>query len=184
MPSMRKGSGTSPSTPSFCGSGGALPLRFNGGPYLLEKDLRSWDDEYVFQNSREIYWAPFRLGPRGIFPRLLPALRRLPGFHPDPDQAPFQRRRGPLLPRGHVAWGACVAGNSKPIIFRYISSNLEFCLLMEWYYRISGDEAFLRDQAYPIMKEILQFYYLLRQKGRGWQIPRIPRPTPWRSGGT
>lgn len=39
-----------------CVGQGPVPPKFNGGPGLVYKDLRSWGDNYVWQNQREIMW--------------------------------------------------------------------------------------------------------------------------------
>lgn len=154
-----------------CGSGGALPMRFNGGPFLLEKDLRGWDGGYWFQNMRELYWPLLASGHwefmRGFFqmyfdacPFVRAQTKRLHGI----DALSFKETQ--------TMWGADAntdvtqpgdAQSGEPfatsaVTFRYFSGNLECCLLMDWYVRASGDESFCRQEFYPFLTEILEFY--------------------------
>ena len=43
-----------------CTSGPAhAPVKFNGGPGLVQRDERSWGWGYWFQNTRELIWPMF-----------------------------------------------------------------------------------------------------------------------------
>ncbi|MBI4026023.1 MAG: hypothetical protein HY360_13640 [Verrucomicrobia bacterium] len=145
------------------GAAGELPLRFNGGPFLLEKDARSWDNEYVFQNMREIYW-PLLAAGHWEFMR---AFFRLYFGAKDFVRAQTKSLFGidALCYReGMTVWGCDPAPRNGHTHF-YLSGNLECCLLMEWYWRASGDESFLRNEFYPFLKEILEFYMSYAKKG-------------------
>jgi len=152
-----------------CACGGAYPPRFNGATYLLDKDARSWDYGYWFQNMREVYWPLLATGHwefmRGFFQMYFDALpfvcaqtKNIFGI----DAPSFRETQS--------FWGwspdtDLVNSRTNQAVHHNFSSNLEVCLLMEWYTRASGDEPFLRGQFYPFLKEILRFFVAYAKKG-------------------
>jgi hypothetical protein len=153
-----------------CGSGGPLPIAFNGGPYLLERDARSWNYEYVFQNMREVYWPLFAAGHwrfiREYFQLYLDARNFVRA-----QTRSLLGRSGLCFREAFSLWGCDVSPNNGHSHY-YFSGSLECCLLMQWYVQASGDDDFLRDGLYPLLKEILAFYmdYATRSDDGRWHI--------------
>ena len=146
-----------------------IPREFNGGLFLLDKDLRGWDYcGYVFQNMRELYWPLLATGHwewmREFFRMYLDSARytraltrSLFGI----DAVSFREAQS--------FWGWTPDADMDRNWFEQshhfsFDNNLELCLLMDWYYQASGDEAFLREQAYPLMKEMIAFYLAYAKK--------------------
>lgn len=168
-----------------CGSGGPYPLRFNGGPFLLDGDARSWDGGYWFQNMREVYW-PLLASGHWEFMRDF--------FRLYFDAGPFVRAQTRNLfqidalcyRETQTFWGMDVGANLQtqqfnPVTHRYFSGNTECCLLMDWYYRASGDETFLREEFYPFLSEILEFYrqYATRSSDGVYHLSPVSSLETW-----
>ena len=152
-----------------CGLGGPLPVRHNGGGFLLDRDQRCWDYGYWLQNTREIYWPLPASGHaelmRGLFDMYLAA-------------RPFVRAQtqavhgvaGLCYPETQTFWGMDQSVNlpeqwRNEVTDRVFSGNLELCLLMEWYVRASGDDTFLRQSLYPVLVEVIAFYRGIMRPG-------------------
>jgi hypothetical protein len=143
-----------------CGSGGPLPLRFNGGGWLLDQDRRDWDWGYWFQNMRLIYWPL----PAAGHPEFMRDFFRM--YLDNRDFVRAQTRNIFAMPglsykETQTFWGQDTGTDlSDPkarhkLIHLYFSGNLEVCQLMEWYVLASGDETFLRDDLFPFLTEVM-----------------------------
>lgn len=161
-----------------CGSGGRYPLRFNGGPFLLDQDTRGWDGGYWFQNMREVFW-PLVASGHWEFMRDF--------FQIYFDAQDFVRAQTRNLFKldalcyreTQTFWGMDVgtdlsAQKFNPVTDRYFSGNTECCLLMDWYCRASGDETFLRQKFYPFLREILEFFRKYASRGEDGQYHLAP----------
>lgn len=144
------------------GSGGPLPLRFNGGPWLLEKDARTWNWGYWFQNMREIYWPLFAAGHADLARGFFDLYRNAKTFVRAQTRSLFDLD-GLCFREVQTLWGLDTgtnfeSGSTNSLTHLYFSGNLELCLLMEWYVRATGDEEFLRGELVPCLKEVIAFY--------------------------
>lgn len=155
----------------FLGSacGGKYPPRFNGGLFLLDPAKRDWDYGYWFQNMREIYWPLFAAGHAEWsldFFRMYVQAR-------DYVRAQTKNVHGwsfPAYPETMSFWGwspdtDLQEKTSAPGIHHNYSSNLEVCLLMEWYARWSGDSDFRRETLYPFLKNAVGLFQDLAEMG-------------------
>ncbi|MFH1970155.1 MAG: DUF5703 domain-containing protein, partial [Verrucomicrobiota bacterium] len=156
-----------------CAAGGGMPPRFNGAHYLLNKDERSWDPEYVFQNMREVYWPLFAAGRWQFITEFFDLYFKTSDFVRRQTKKLFGLD-GLIFREGFTIWGACVGINLREqdekkrkniFVSNYFSGNLELCLLMEWYYLASGDGKFLKEIFYPLLREILAAYRQYARKG-------------------
>lgn len=146
-----------------CGSGGGLPLLFNGGAYLLDKDARSWDGEYVYQNMREIYWPLFAAGHCEFMPEFFRLYSDNTSFVRAQTKSRFGAS-GLCFREAYTLWGCDVSPDNGHTQY-YFSSNLECCLLMEWYHLATHDIQFLREKLLPLLKGVLEFYMSYAKKG-------------------
>lgn len=151
------------------GRGGDYPIRCFGGNFLLDQDNRDWDGGYWFQNMREVYWPLLASGHwehmRSFFRMYFQAEK----FVRAQTRSIFQID-GLCYRETQTFWGLDVntdlpAKTITPVTHYYFSSNLECCLLMEWYYQASGDGRFLREEFYPFLKGVLAFYLGYAKRG-------------------
>ena len=157
-------------------SRGPYPCKFNGGPGLMERDLRSWQLCYVWQNDREHLWPldaanhpEMTVGMWRMYTAMIPYLRRLTRETWGID--------GLWLPEVHQPWWALVTppvperdpstigragGLKKDMAAGYtthiLSSGAELALEMLNHARHTGDQGFLREVAYPWLAGACEFH--------------------------
>jgi alpha-L-fucosidase 2 len=137
-------------------SRGQDPPKFNGGNFLLYEDDRSWAGCYWYNNTREMYWALLPANHTELF-------------------APFINLYWNALPNSRIiahelydSTGACFEevlsrrGDShdkyaNPGTGLYLTTGTEMAFQMYQYYLYTGDETFLRETAYPLLKETVTF---------------------------
>lgn len=143
--------------------------KFNGGNWMMEKDSRWWGGGYWHQNTREIFWPAYSANHVELTDPLFELYGRaaacarqsgsvglgvdgfyIPEWIPVNVSAPKSRR--PIKP----------PGGYTAFIF---TVGLEVGLQAWWRYEFSGDERFLREQAYPLLKGSLDFYLNYAKKG-------------------
>lgn len=155
----------------FLGSacGGDFPPRFNGGLFLLDPVKRDWDYGYWFQNMREIYWPLFATGHadwiRSFFGMYLGAT----------EYARAQTRSvhgwgSPAFPETMSFWGwspdtDLPSRKFASGVHHNFSSNLEVCLLMDWYARWSGDHDFRDEVFYPFLRSAVGLFREIGERG-------------------
>jgi hypothetical protein len=143
-----------------CGMGGLYPMRFNGGPFLLDRDTRSWDYGYWGQNMRLVYFPMLAAGHYAFVRQYIDWYLGNQAFVAAQTRALFGID-GLAWRETQSCWGADTASSlAEPneVMHYHFTNNLEFCLLMELYYRATGDEEFLRDRFYPVLCGILEFF--------------------------
>ncbi|MCE5241380.1 discoidin domain-containing protein [bacterium] len=143
--------------------------KFNGGNWLVYEDMRHWGGGYWHQNTREVFWPlyssnhialsdPFFELYRGVMKNARENGRvglGVDGFY-IPEWIPVNGG-GPL--RGRKDF-------SKPGYTAFIFTvGLEVALQGWWRYEFSGDEQFLRDMVYPLLKGSLDFYANYARQG-------------------
>jgi hypothetical protein len=174
-----------------CVNRGAVPAKWDGGPGLLDGDRRNWGLAEWVQEIRFTYWPLYAANQiqqaQGLFRHysaMLPYLERqtrnlwgLPGiFIPETVSPwghaedwvlkldgcmtthPHYERRDPA----RIPYGRFEAYN--PYIGFLFTSGLEICHHYLTYYRYTGDERFLRDEAYPVLKGVSEFTVSLMRK--------------------
>ena len=143
-----------------CGMGGPYPMRFNGGPFLLEKDCRTWDHGYWGQNMRLVYFPMLAAGHCDFVREYIDWYLGNSDFVRDQTKSLFGVD-GLAWRETQSFWGADTASSlAEPngMMHHHFTNNLEFCLLMELYYRATGDEVFLREQFFPALRGVLEFF--------------------------
>ncbi|MBU0609742.1 MAG: discoidin domain-containing protein, partial [Armatimonadetes bacterium] len=150
--------------------------KFNGGNWLVHEDLRHWGGGYWHQNTREVFWPLYSSN------------------HIELSDPFFELYRGAMKvarENGRVGlgvdgfyipeWIAVNGGGpikskkdfSKPGYTAFIFTvGLEVALQGWWRYEFSGDERFLKDTVYPLLKGSLDFYVNYAKKGADgkWHI--------------
>ena len=161
-------------------SRGAEAPKFNGGNAIFANDWRSWGGCYWYQNTRELYWPLLAADAAelwepfvDLYVRNLPAMRQ-------------QAKDSYNLP------GACVdetmnrtGGGDKsgnPYTHLYNTTGTELAYQFYNRYLYTGDEQYLREKVYPLMKEVLIFHLSFFKKeadGKYHIYPSDSRETWW-----
>ncbi|HNS48823.1 MAG TPA: DUF5703 domain-containing protein [bacterium] len=165
----------------YClGSGmrGELPMNFENGLWHSQRDIRGWGPGYWHWNEQVAVWPLFAANHlelhesyRNLFRRLLPGYQAWTQSYfgtQDPEAVNFLEvvrssapgpYRGPKEASDHPTLH--VPKNRGNLI---LSSSLETAMQFWWAYLYTGDEAYLRNQAYPMMKATALFFleYLYR----------------------
>ena len=173
-----------------CVNRGPVPAKWDGGPGLLEQDRRNWGLAEWMQEIRFTYWPLYAADQleqaQGLFRHyssMLPYLEAqtgamwgLPGIWVPETVLPWGHaedfvlaaKGGPLPPHyqrrdpARIPYGRFDAFN--PYVGFLFTSGLELCHHYLTYYRYSGDEGFLRTQAYPMVKGVTEFVAALLRK--------------------
>jgi hypothetical protein len=139
-----------------CAGEGDYPVKFNGGPFLAHRDLRAWGTSYWYQNTRELYWAL----PAANHLELCAPLRN---FYSGTIATHRRRAKDAFGKRGIVVEETIpISGSSttinNPYISNYLSPALESGLQLYALCTFARDDAALRQQVYPYLKEAVDFY--------------------------
>lgn len=165
---------------NLCAGSGEYPVKFNGSIFTCEPsphnpemenyDYRRWGGLYWFQNTRLIYWSMLYSGD---YQQIRPFLKLYLDILP---LAKYRTRKyyqfdGAFIPETITVFGCYANVNygwnrenkaENIVVNRYIrwyySGMLEFSFFLLEYYRHTGDQSFLEDQALPFIREILTFY--------------------------
>lgn len=178
-----------------CVNRGPYPAKWDGGPGLMRGDERNWGLSEWVQETRFTYlplYAANRLEMARALPRHYSAMRpyleaqtrtmwdkpglwipetTLPWGHAEDfvlkddgrgaGGSHYQRRDGSRIPYGRFE-------RFNPYVGFLFTSGLEVCQHYLLYHRFSGDEAFLREDAYPVLRGVCQFIAsLLRKEADG-----------------
>jgi hypothetical protein len=154
--------------------------KFNGGSFLFCNDWRSWDGYYWYQNTRELYWSLLPANHAELFAPLidlywrnLPAAQKLAKDLFNAPGACYHETMG-------RTGDGDKANNSYTCL--YHTTGTEIAHQFYQHYLHTRDEAFLREKAYPLMKEALTFHLsFLRQEADGLYhlYPSNARETYW-----
>ncbi|NCO33483.1 MAG: hypothetical protein AUJ92_11285 [Armatimonadetes bacterium CG2_30_59_28] len=163
------------------GSRGEVPPKFNGGLWTDNYDEREWGPAYWHWNTQETYWPLYAanhlelLRPYfDMYWSMLPTVKQWTNDVWELDGAQYQEKipfdgvmgkwateRGPH-PR--VPTPRTVAHTNL-----ILSSSAEIVMQFWWNYLYTGDETFLRDRVYPLMKEVVTFLVgYLEKDSRGF----------------
>jgi len=164
-----------------CGGEGELAVKFNGGPFLVHRDSRSWGISYWYQNTRELYWClpaanhlELCRGLQRLYLSTLPAHRKL-------AQELFSKRGIQIEETMAITGEGDKRGN--PYTMLYLSTGLECALQLCQQATYARDDALLRSEVLPLMKEAVEFfmdYATLGPDGRYHISPDDARETYWR----
>lgn len=162
-------------------SRGTYCPKFNGGTFLPNYDWRGWGGSYWYQNTRELFWPtlaanhPELCKPfHDLYSRVLPKAKEHARNLFNKDGAQYQET---MVLNGE----GDKAGN--PYTFLYLTTGLECSYEFYRWYEFTQDEAFLREKAYPMLKECVAFYLDSMTKGSDGYYhiyPTDSRETYWR----
>lgn len=163
-----------------CGGAGQRAVKFNGGPFLVHRDSRSWGTSYWYQNTREPYWClpaanhlPLCEGLQRLYLATVPAHRRL-------AQELFGKRGLQIEETMTLAGPGDKRGNTYTML--YLSTGLECSLQLYHQAAFARDDRLLAE-VLPLMKEAVDFYIdyaTLGPDGRYRISPEDGRETYWR----
>lgn len=154
------------------GSRGEVPPKFNGGLWLYNRDEREWGSGYWHWNTQETYWPLYAANHLELirpyydmYWAMLPAVKAQTKDYFGVDGAHYEETimfngeyasgKGPKITGDHPRLPTPKNyGNTNMIL----SSSAEIAMQFWWYYLYTGDRTFLRDRAYPLMKEVATFY--------------------------
>ena len=164
-----------------CGGEGESAVKFNGGPFLMHRDSRSWGTSYWYQNTRELYWClpaanhlPLCAGLQRLYLTTVPAHRQL-------AKELFGKRGLQIEETMNIAGPGDKRGN--PYTMLYLSTGLECALQLYHQAVFARDDRLLREEVLPLMKEAVDFYMdyaTLGADGRYHIVPEDARETYWR----
>ncbi|HEY3416781.1 MAG TPA: hypothetical protein VGM23_07855, partial [Armatimonadota bacterium] len=164
-----------------CMGEGEFPAKFNGGAFLLARDSRSWGTSYWYQNTRELYWAL----PAANHLELCSPLRRLyVGNMPTLRKMThdlFSKRGLQVEETMSILGTGDKSGN--PYTMMYFSTGLECALQLHQQAVYAHDDATLRTEVLPFMKECVDFFldYATKEADGLYHItPCDARETYWR----
>ncbi len=178
-----------------CVNRGPYPAKWDGGPGLMRADERNWGLSEWVQEIRFTYLPLYAANQleiaRGLtrhYSSMAPYLQQqtrnmwgcdglwipettLPWGHAEDfvlrddgstPAAPFFQKRSPdRIPYGRF-------DSFNPYVGFLFTAGLEICEHYLTYYRYSGDETFLREDAYPILRGVCKFLTgLLRRESDG-----------------
>jgi hypothetical protein len=178
-----------------CGSRGEVPPKFNGGLWTHNRDEREWGAAYWHWNTQETCWPlfaanhlelhePYQRMYFGMLPEVCKWTKEMYGLDGAQFQEtiPFNGRMGkwPTVRGVHPRVPVAATFAHTNMI---LSSSAEIAMQFWWAWLYTGDKAFLRERAYPLMKEVALFYlgYLEKDaQGRYVVWPSNAHETFWR----
>jgi len=177
------------------GSRGEVPPKFNGGLWTDQRDDREWGAAYWHWNTQETYWPVFAANHlelhrpyQEMYWGMLPAVKQWTKETWELDGAqyqetiPFNGAMGVWQKERGVHPRAPVPKNVAHTNL-ILSSSAEIAMQFWWVYLYAGDEAFLRERVYPLMKEVAAFYVGYLEKdasGRYNMYPSNAHETFWK----
>lgn len=160
-------------------SRGEHPPLFDGALWLLLEDMRSWGGFYWYQNMRQLYWPLLASDHADLWKPFL-------DFYW--NNLPAARKLASDL----GVTGACYEetlgirgdGDKRGAVYTHLYHTTGTELAFQWYqyYLFTRDETFLRDKAYPLMKEVITYHlnYLQKEDDGLYHVyPSNARETWW-----
>lgn len=175
-----------------CTNRGPVPAKWDGGAGLMRGDERNWGIAEWVQEVRFTFmplYAANRLEmARGLcdfYTAMAPYLRAqterlwgLPGLWVPETATPWGHVEDWVLDADPAAgvidhywsWDPAAAPHGRfhrynPYIGFLFTAGLEVCHHFLTWWRYSGDETFLRDRAYPVIRDVCHFVISLLRKG-------------------
>ncbi|HEY3416686.1 MAG TPA: hypothetical protein VGM23_07360, partial [Armatimonadota bacterium] len=179
------------------GSRGEVPPKFNGGLWLYDRDPREWGSGFWHWNTQETYWPLYAanhlelLQPYyDMYSAMLPKVKEQTKAYFGIDGAQYEETimfngqyasgKGPKVTGDHPRLPTPKSYGATNMI---LSSSAEIAMQYWWYYLYTGDQTFLRDRAYPLMKDVATFYvnYLEQDANGVYQVyPSNAHETFWK----
>lgn len=164
-----------------CAGKGKFAVKFNGGPFLMHKDMRGWGGGYWYQNTRELYWSLLPANHielcqplYNLYKSVLPVEKEMTKKIFGVDGAQYEETM-------------MIDGNGdkigNPYTCLYLTTGIELSLQLYKHYLFTRDENFLRDVVYPVMIETSRFYlnWVKKEEDGLYHIyPTSGKETYWR----
>ncbi len=159
------------------GSRGEVPPKFNGGLWTDSRDEREWGSAYWHWNTQETYWPLYAANHLALlkpyydmYSQMLPTVEKWTQDFYGLDNAAQYQETIPF--NGAMGLFARVDGihprlpvpkdvNATNQIY---SSSAEIAMQYWWNYLYTGDQTFLRERAYPLMKAAGNFFLAYLEK--------------------
>lgn len=169
-------------------SRGAFPPKFNGSIFLADRDFRGWGGNYWVWNTESMYFPLFAQNAMELvepFYKMywdeLPAAKTAARQRWDKEGAFFIESTsfdGQEELTEEEVHNARLSNLGENPNFSYcshiLSSGSEIARIFWNRYAYTGDEAWLRDRAYPMMREVSLFYLDYFNKGEDGQYHIYP----------
>ena len=170
------------------GSRGEVPPKFNGGLWTFIKDEREWGPGYWHWNEQEPYWPLYAANHLELiepyyrmYSAMLPKVERQTKDYFGVAGAHFAETiiwdgsdatgKGPKVMGVHPRLPTPKSYANTCMI---LSSSAEIAMQFWWNYLYTGDDKFLRNRAYPLMKSVGQFYVNYLEKDAGGRYIMYP----------
>jgi hypothetical protein len=170
------------------GSRGDLPPKFNGGLWTTEKDEREWGPAYWHWNTQETYWPLYAANHLDLIEpyyqmyfKMLPKVMQQTTNYFGVGGAHYGETigwdgsdatgKGPSTAGLHPRLRLPAKGGHTSGIY---SSSAEIAMLFWWRYLYTGDSAFLREKAYPLMRAVADFFVAFLEKDASGRYNMFP----------
>ena len=159
---------------------GEVPPKFNGGLWTYNRDEREWGWGYWHWNTQETYWPLYAANHIELiepyyrmYYAMLPKTERqtkeyfgVNGAHYEETIAwdgGYASGKGPKVMGIHSRLPVSKSNSPTAMI---LSSGAEIAMQFWWRYLYTGDKAFLRERAYPVLRSVAEFYVNYLDKDR------------------
>jgi alpha-L-fucosidase 2 len=163
------------------GSRGEVPPKFNGGLWTDNYDAREWGSHFWHWNTQETYWPLYAANHLELIKpyydmywNMLPVVKQWTREIWELDGAQYQE----TIPFNGVMgkWQQERGAHPRVPIPKNVahtnlifSSSAEIAMQFWWHYLYTGDETFLSDRTYPLMREVVRFLVgYLEKDSRGY----------------
>lgn len=150
-------------------SRGRQPVQFNGGLNLWNEQARAWADRYTCHNQYSVYLPLYAANHLELAENFLAWIVKSRAV------AMEAAREFWKLPGAYYYENMCFHASLEDLrrqirsckgLTHIFSSGTRYCLLLWDRYRYTLDERFLREQAYPVIREVAAFYVHYAKLGK------------------
>ena len=155
--------------------------KFNGGDFLFLNNWRSWGGEYWYNNTREMYWPLLPSNHADLWKPFIDLYwRHMSVFKKSTHE--FYGVDGICVPETMDGYSGIGDNTHNPYTCLYLTSGTELAYEFYRYYLYTHDETFLKEKAYPMMKDTITFELNFLTKGKNGiyhVYPSDARETYW-----
>ncbi len=170
-------------------SRGVCPPKFNGSTFLGDRDIRAWGGQYWLWNTEAMYFPLFAQNAVNLIDpfynhywRLLPVARKeaLDLWNADgawvPEGTSYYQKPVERTPEQVEVERSKRLGEKAAFSFtsHLLTGTVEVAWMFYKRYAYTGDVEWLRDRAYPYMKEAADFYMSYFKKGEDGKYHIFP----------
>jgi len=148
-----------------CCSRGEYAAKFNGGLWLWQQDARTWGGCYWHFNTQETYWPLYAANHLELLQPYYKTYWRMLPVAKEEAKSRHNINLGAWFAETISRLGYADRSCYRPNYMAYmLSPGTQMALYFWWYYLYTLDEGFLRNRAYPILKECMDFYLAYMKK--------------------